>query len=112
MRRTLTSASLAAILLLLIIIASAPLLTAHDPLEIRMDQVLQPPSGIHLIGTDELGRDVWARLLYGGRISLAVGFLSMMLTVFWGVLLGTISGLAGGIRIEEKRSGAKSTSLA
>ncbi|MEK3935294.1 ABC transporter permease [Sporosarcina sp. FSL W7-1349] len=97
MRRVLTSPVLAAILLLSIIVVSAPLLTAHDPLEIRMDQVLQPPSGDHPIGTDELGRDVWARLLYGGRISLAVGFLSMILTVFWGVLLGTISGLAGGI---------------
>ena len=74
----------------------APLLTPHDPLTTRMDRVLQPPGSGHLLGTDELGRDVFSRLLYGGRVSLSVGAAAMLVSIAGGVAYGTVSGLAGG----------------
>ncbi|MFC7363922.1 MULTISPECIES: ABC transporter permease [Bhargavaea] len=82
--------------LLALLSAAAPLLAGVDPAEVRMDRILQPPGSGHPLGTDELGRDVWSRLLYGGRVSLAVGFLAMALSISVGMILGTISGLAGG----------------
>ncbi|MGK7377001.1 ABC transporter permease [Planococcus sp. 1R117A] len=81
---------------LLTAILFAPLLTVHDPLAVQMNSILQPPSFAHLLGTDELGRDVFSRLLYGGRISMAVGAAAMLVSVAAGVIYGAISGLAGG----------------
>lgn len=81
---------------LLAAVLFAPLLTAHDPLAVRMDSVLQPPGSGHLLGTDELGRDVFSRLLYGGRVSLAVGAAAMLVSVAAGIFYGVVSGLAGG----------------
>ena len=81
---------------LLLAILFAPLLTIHDPLAVQMSSVLQPPSSTHLLGTDELGRDVLSRLLHGGRVSMAVGAAAMLVSVAAGVLYGAVSGLAGG----------------
>lgn len=74
----------------------APLLAVHDPLAIQMNSVLQPPSKVHLLGTDELGRDVFSRLLHGGRVSIAVGSIAMLVSVGVGVTYGAVSALAGG----------------
>lgn len=74
----------------------APFLANHDPLAIQMNRVLQPPSSSHWLGTDELGRDVFSRLLYGGRVSMAIGAASMFASLTVGVLYGSLSGLAGG----------------
>ena len=52
----------------------APLLTSHDPLKIDLRAMLQAPSAEHWFGTDQLGRDVYSRVIYGSRISLLVGF--------------------------------------
>jgi peptide/nickel transport system permease protein len=77
----------------------APLLTSADPLGLGTD-VLRPPSFAHAMGTDDLGRDVLARVLYGGRISLMVGLFSAMIAVSVGTLIGTVAGYFGG-RVDE-----------
>lgn len=85
------------VVLFIIIIASllAPL-CPYDPDEQDVLNKLLPPSSKHWFGTDELGRDYFTRALYGGRISLAVGFLSMILSVVIGTVIGTVSGYMGG----------------
>ncbi len=64
--------------------------------EIDFSVILQGPSLAHPLGTDDLGQDLLARMLYGGRISLAVGFTAMLVAVSVGILIGAIAGLAGG----------------
>jgi peptide/nickel transport system permease protein len=64
--------------------------------EIDFTQRLQGPSWEHPLGTDDLGQDLLARILYGGRISLAVGFAAMLVAISVGVLIGAIAGMAGG----------------
>ena len=81
--------------------AGAPELTTADPIKIRLGDRLTPPLGLggtstHLLGTDNLGRDIWARVLYGGRISLILAAASVILAAACGVLLGLTSGYAGG----------------
>lgn len=82
----------------IILLASilAPLLTKYDPLQVNMGAVLQPPSKEHLLGTDKIGRDIFSRLLYGGRISILVGLGSALGAAFIGVLLGAYAGYKGG----------------
>lgn len=84
-------------LILLFVTLLAPLLTPYDPLSIGLMNILQPPNAAHLFGTDQLGRDVLTRLLYGGRVSLAVGASAMLVSVAFGVSYGVISGFLGGI---------------
>jgi ABC-type dipeptide/oligopeptide/nickel transport system permease subunit len=72
----------------------APFLAPHDPLRVNFDHVRQPPDATHLLGTDRQGRDILSRLLYGARISLAVGFLSQAPTL----LIGAVAGCAAGYR--------------
>src|SRR5687768_14609723 len=76
--------------------AAAPLLTARDPLAQSARERLQAPTAAHPFGTDEFGRDIYARVLYGGRTSLAatLGALALALTV--GVPLGLVAGYVGG----------------
>lgn len=86
------------LVLLLIIIDSALLapLAPYDPDAYDTAAMLQGPSSEHLLGTDDLGRDTFTRLLYGGRVSLMVGFAAMIVAVCIGTLFGTISGYVGG----------------
>lgn len=74
----------------------APLLAVHDPIGIDLAGMLEGPSGDHWMGTDIQGRDVWARLVYGARVSIAVGVVSQGIALFLGVLLGLIAGYYGG----------------
>ena len=74
----------------------APLLTAHDPLKIDLRSMLQPPSTEHWFGTDRTGRDVFARVLYGGRVSILVGLGSALLAAVIGVGIGAYAGYRGG----------------
>jgi peptide/nickel transport system permease protein len=74
----------------------APLLSPYDPNQQNLTAALQPPSGEHYFGTDNLGRDIFSRILFGGRISLMVGVLAVSLAVVVGVPLGLISGFLGG----------------
>ncbi|MGQ0567942.1 MAG: ABC transporter permease [Armatimonadota bacterium] len=73
----------------------APVLTPHDPIKIAPEQRLQGPSRSHLLGNDLYGRDTFSRVLYGGRISLAVGALSVSLALGVGGTAGAVSGYWG-----------------
>ena len=84
------------IVLLVLLAVSAPVVSPYDPEQTNLDIRLQPPTLAHLMGTDELGRDLFTRILYGSRISLAIGVLSMMLAVTIGVLIGAAAGFHGG----------------
>ena len=86
-----------ALLLLLILAAiGAPWLAPYGPATPDYDNVLAGPSLAHLCGTDTFGRDILSRILWGGRISLTVGFVSVALGGLAGVTLGLISGFFGG----------------
>jgi ABC-type dipeptide/oligopeptide/nickel transport system permease subunit len=78
-----------------IIAIAAPLLAHHDPLAIDLRGRLDAPSAEHWMGTDIQGRDVWARLVYGARISLAVGLISQSVALVLGVTLGLLAGYYG-----------------
>jgi peptide/nickel transport system permease protein len=81
-------------IILTTILASS--LAPYDPLKRDASVRLQPPSAEHALGTDALGRDILTRLLYGGRVSLQVGFFSIFLAALIGLPLGLIAGYAGG----------------
>jgi peptide/nickel transport system permease protein len=74
----------------------APWLAPHDPNDQRLVRRLEPPSKEHLLGLDELGRDVLSRLLYGARVSVGVGFVVVLLSGFVGTMVGALAGYAGG----------------
>jgi len=74
---------------------AAPLITRYDPTAIDLASRLRPPSGTHWLGTDVQGRDVWARLVYGARVSLAVGLFSQGIALLLGVSLGLVAGYYG-----------------
>ncbi len=92
------SAVVAGLVILLIVLAAAaaPLLAPYDPAAPDYDSILADPSATHWAGTDAYGRDILSRILWGARISLAVGFLSAALGGVIGVALGLVSGFAGG----------------
>lgn len=83
-------------LIILLACICAPLLTSYSPKAVDMKSVLKPPSSVHLLGTDKIGRDIFARVLYGGRLSIAIGFGSALGCAAIGVLLGCYSGYRGG----------------
>jgi peptide/nickel transport system permease protein len=78
----------------------APLLAPYDPAAYDTKQILIAPSPVHWLGTDQIGRDVLSRMLYGARISMAVGFVSVGIAVLLGTLIGTVAAYYGG-RIDE-----------
>ena len=82
---------------LVILAVLAPLLAPWDPSRLDTTRILAPPSNSHWLGTDQLGRDVLSRVLYGARISLAVGFVSVGIATLIGVLLGSAAGYHGGM---------------
>ncbi len=86
------------IVVLLITLSSvfAPILTQYDPVEINMGAMSKAPSAEHILGTDKLGRDVFARVLYGGRVSILVGLFGALSGSLIGVILGGIAGYFGG----------------
>jgi peptide/nickel transport system permease protein len=73
----------------------APIFARSDPVEQTLAQRLKPPSPAHPFGTDNLGRDVYSRVLYGGRLSLRVGIVAVVLGAVVGTLLGLVAGYAG-----------------
>ena len=81
----------------LVVVASlaAPLLTPYDPLQMSPAEQLQPPSLAHPAGTDLFGRDVAARLLYGGRLTLGIGVVAVLIGALPGTLLGLLAGYYG-----------------
>lgn len=75
----------------------APFLTPNSPTQSDLINVMQPPSSDHWLGTDSSGRDNFARLVYGARVTLLIGFFAMFCTLVIGVILGSIAGYYGGI---------------
>lgn len=84
------------IVIFIVLSVGAPLFTKLDPNQSDLLNIRTCPSGEHLLGTDDLGRDIFTRLLYGGRISIAVGVISMLLQLLIGVTVGTLAGYFGG----------------
>ncbi|MDY0301909.1 MAG: ABC transporter permease [Trichlorobacter sp.] len=84
------------VLLLLLLSIFAPVLAPQNPNEINAWQVLSPPSWQHWFGTDELGRDVFSRVLFGARISLKVGLVAIGIAVLLGSVVGLVAGYYGG----------------
>lgn len=82
--------------IIVILAIGAPLFTRYSPLAQNPEQGLLPPSAQHLLGTDQLGRDVWARLLYGARIDLQVGILAVLFAFILGTVIGCVAGYLGG----------------
>jgi peptide/nickel transport system permease protein len=74
----------------------APILAPYDPLKIDPMVILQPPSRAHLLGTDELGRDVLSRLIFGARVSILVSTVAVTIALAAGIFIGMISGYFGG----------------
>ena len=87
--------SLILLIILIIAVLLAPL-SPYDPYKLDVSQKLQGIYSRHWFGTDEYGRDYFTRTLYGGRVSLLVGFMSMLMTVVIGTSLGVFSGYVGG----------------
>lgn len=85
------------ILALVLISICAPLLTDYTISETDLFNIKMAPNSEHILGTDELGRDVFTRLIYGGRVSIVVGVASMTVQLVIGVIMGAIAGYFGGI---------------
>jgi peptide/nickel transport system permease protein len=81
---------------IIIVAVFAPLIAPHDPLEQNIVTRLEPPSAEFLLGTDSYGRDVLSRLIYGARVSLAVGFLAILIAMTVGSTIGIVAGYIGG----------------
>jgi ABC-type dipeptide/oligopeptide/nickel transport system permease subunit len=92
------SALIGGMVLMAIVLAAllAPLISPYDPIKTSQRTSLEAPSLAHLMGTDRFGRDVLTRVLWGGRLSLPVGFVSVVIAAVVGVALGLIAGYYGG----------------
>ncbi|RZD16419.1 MAG: ABC transporter permease [Candidatus Acididesulfobacter guangdongensis] len=96
-RNKLALVSLLFILLVIFAAIFAPYISPYNPDKINVNAILQPPSFTHWLGTDQLGRDVFSRLIYGSRISIEVGFIAVSISLFIGVITGAFSGYYSGL---------------
>lgn len=88
----------ALVALLFLVALLAPFMSPHDPIAVNADNAYLPPlSPSHLLGTDELGRDLFSRMLWGARVSLPVAFVAVAVGLFAGGLIGLVSGYCGGL---------------
>lgn len=95
-RNRLSLAGAIVVALLIAAAAFAPFISPYDPMVIDVHRVLSPPSFSHPFGTDDLGRDVLSRMIWGSRVSLKVGFVAIGLALMIGISLGAVSGFYGG----------------
>lgn len=100
LRNPLTAVGLFLILVLLILTLAAPLLTSINPGAVNVPARFLPPSPEHPFGTDELGRDLFSRVLYGGRLSLPAPFEVVVMALIVGSLIGAVAGYLGGFADE------------
>lgn len=96
LRTRLAGTGLAVLALVCLAALASPLLAPYNPNDQDYLALTQEPSGAHLLGTDDLGRDVLSRLIYGSRVSLQVGIIAVGIAVSVGVTLGLVAGYAGG----------------
>ncbi len=87
---------LAIVLLLVVVALLAPMIAPYDPYRMASGPRLAPPSWNHWMGTDQLGRDVFSRVVYGARLTLMIGTIAVGISLTAGLLLGLIAGYAGG----------------
>ncbi len=92
-------AALSLVFILIVIIAAvfAPYIAPYNPDKIDVNAILQPPGPAHLLGTDQLGRDVLSRLVYGSRISIEVGFIAVSISLLIGIPVGAYAGYYSGL---------------
>ncbi len=96
-RNALGTVGAAMLIAMLLVITLAPLLSGQSPIALDMARKLATPGPAHLLGTDYFGRDVLARVLYGGRFTLAIGLGVVSIAFVIGVAFGTLAGFFGGI---------------
>ena len=96
-KNKLAVAGFCAVLFLLLTALLAPFISPYDPTTIDINNILSPPAKNHIFGTDELGRDVLSRMMWGSRISLQVGFMAVGIAIFIGIIVGALAGYYGGI---------------
>jgi peptide/nickel transport system permease protein len=96
MRHYLSRVGLVIIAVLCFLAIFAPVLAPYSPYDQDLYHVLSPPSAAHWLGTDNLGRDLFSRILYGARVSLFVGIVSSLLSAVLGVIIGLFAGFKGG----------------
>ena len=95
-RNTLAVGGLAFILIIFLVAGFASFIAPYDPGKTDVSLKLRAPSPQHVLGTDQLGRDVLSRMLYGSRISLSVGFVAVAISILIGILVGALAGYYGG----------------
>jgi peptide/nickel transport system permease protein len=95
MKKRLMIAGVIVVLVWVLLAALAPTISPYDPIDQDVMHRLQPPSAAHWLGGDELGRDVFSRVLYGGRVSLPVAAAVVAVATVFGTLFGGIAGFAG-----------------
>ncbi len=84
------------VIILFLVALGAPFLAPADPTDINVKEILRPPDREYLLGTDELGRDLLSRMIWGAQISLQVGFVAVGIAAIIGVVLGALAGYYGG----------------
>jgi peptide/nickel transport system permease protein len=92
----LSMAGAVTVLFLICLSLLAPVISPYDPTTIDVYNVLSPPSTTHLLGTDELGRDLLSRIIWGSRVSLKVGFVAVGIALIIGSIIGAVAGFYGG----------------
>lgn len=95
-RHRLAIVGLVFLALLILLALAAPWVVGHDPIDMDPRSAMAAPSADHPLGTDLAGRDIWARLVYGTRVSLAVGLVSVSISLAITLVLGTLAGYYGG----------------
>lgn len=95
-RNPLTMAGGVIFLLFVLVALFAPVLTPHNPEQVQLDLALQKPSSDHWFGTDEVGRDLFSRVIYGSRLSLGMGVSIILVSGLIGIVLGAVAGYKGG----------------
>lgn len=87
---------LSIVLIIVIIAIFADHIAPYDPLKVDLSKYLLPPSKEHLLGTDEFGRDILSRIIFGARVSLQIGFFAQVISISLGTVLGLLAGFYGG----------------
>ncbi len=95
-RHRMAMASLVFLVVIVLLAIAAPWVTQHPPTDIQSGLSRAAPSAEHILGGDIAGRDVWSRVVYGGRVSLSVGLVAVSISILISVLLGTVAGYYGG----------------
>jgi peptide/nickel transport system permease protein len=94
-KNRLSVAGLFVMLIIAAVAAAAPIVAPYDPFAIDVYNVISEPNSVHLFGTDELGRDVLSRMIWGSRVSLAVGFVAVGISITIGIIIGALAGFYG-----------------